>query len=62
MKFNQRKLNNIIEQKGKEIISVGTYTFTCPHCKAAVVSKPGKFACPTCGKEIDLSLNIRTIH
>ena len=62
MKFDQKKLNKIIAQKGAEIISKQARTISCPHCKANVTVQPGKSACPACGKEIDLSLNINTVH
>lgn len=62
MKFDQRKILKAVEQKGAEIISAGTYPISCPHCKASITVPVGKSVCPVCGKEIDASLNIRTIH
>ena len=52
--IDKDKLNQAIE----EAANLRTYDVTCPFCKNIVNVPTGKSLCPSCGKEIDLTLNI----
>lgn len=52
--IDKDKLNRAIEEAANQ----RTYDVTCPFCKSIVNVPTGKSLCPSCGKEIDLSLNI----
>lgn len=51
-------LHDKVMQMAKQSLQTQKYEVTCPHCNATVEVHPGKSACPSCGKEIDLELNI----
>lgn len=55
--FN-KNLEQVIENKTKDVLNKKSYSVTCPHCKKTVNTYAGKHPCPNCHNIIDLTLNI----
>lgn len=53
--LNLDKIRETIDNAIKE----RTFNVTCPFCNNTVNVPAGKSPCPSCGKELDLTLNIK---
>lgn len=53
--LNQDKIRETINNAIKE----RTFDVTCPFCNNIVKVPAGKSFCPSCGNELDLTLNIK---
>lgn len=56
-KFIRSVENDVKGIARKEVIR-RNYDIECPHCHKRINVPVGKSACPECGEEIDLKLNI----
>ena len=56
--IDKKQLEKIVKGKTEEILQSRAYDIECPHCHAKITIHPGATHCPSCGKEIDLKLNI----
>ena len=45
-----------LQRKTEEVLRNKEYEIACPFCKTVTRAKPGRFVCPSCGKEITLKL------
>lgn len=53
-----RALENDIKDVARKQAASRSYDVECPHCHQSVHVPVGKSACPKCGEEIDLKLDI----
>lgn len=58
MKLDKKNLLGKIDSEVKAILSKKEFDIECPYCKFKMTAKQGKFFCPSCKKEINVSFNI----
>lgn len=55
----QKSLENAIKKQSVEAIKKKQFDVKCPHCQTEIRIYAGKSACPYCGKEVNLTLDIK---